>query len=90
MTNTDECAAPECRSRAREGRVCTYHAGAIYAGAPWRQQPFDVIAVDPEHAWRCAHVKVVAISVDEARRLARAELAKEKRDDWSISHVRAA
>ena len=45
--------------------------------------PFRVLAVDPDN-------EVVAISADEAKRLARAELAKAKRDDWSISHVRAA
>lgn len=85
-----KCAAPECRSRAREGRVCGYHGGALYAGAPWRQQPFAVLAVDPENDWRVAELQVVAVSADEAKRLARAELAKAKRDDWSISHVRAA
>jgi hypothetical protein len=91
MTNHDmKCAAPECQSRAREGRVCTYHGGALYAGAPWRQQPFAVIAVDPENDWRIAEVVVSAISADEAKRLARAELAKAKRDDWSIRYVRAA
>jgi hypothetical protein len=57
---------------------------------PKNKHTFAVLAVDPENDWRVAELRVVAISEDEAKHAARAELAKEKRDDWSISCVRAA
>ena len=63
-------------------------------------RPFTVTAVDPTayahaHAGTAGHVRymvieVRAVSTDEARRLARAELAKDRRDDWSVARVRAA
>lgn len=53
-------------------------------------QPFLVIAVDPEAEARCVEVPVDAISADEARRAARRELAKTKRDHWMLTAERAA
>lgn len=85
-----KCAAPECASAARFGNACTYHSSPTYDRASWRQQPFAVIAVDPASEHVCIRVDVRAISADEAKRAARAELALAKRDDWSIRFVSAA
>lgn len=70
---------------------------------PLLPRPFTVTAVDPaayahaqagfaSNASRVRYIvlEVRAVSSDEARRLARAELAKDKRDDWSVARVRAA
>ena len=52
-------------------------------------KPFLVIAADPENEERLARVDVEeALSEDDARWKARAELAKTKRDHWSIRLVR--
>ena len=85
-----KCASPECISRARFGNVCTYHSSSIYDTAPWRQQSYVVVAVDPEREHVAVEVPVRASSEDEAKRAARAELAIAKRDDWSIRLVLAA
>lgn len=54
---------------------------------PMNKRPFVVVAEDPILDWRSAQVTVDAISPDEAKTAARAELAKDKRDEWSITHV---
>lgn len=53
-------------------------------------QPFLVIAVDPETETKCIEVPVDAISADEARRAARAVLARTRRDHWMLTAERAA
>lgn len=51
-------------------------------------RPFVVIATDPLREWRCAQVVVHAISPHEAKVAARAELALDRRDEWSITLVK--
>lgn len=48
---------------------------------------YYVVATDPDADWDTVHVTVRAISRDEARRVARAELAKQKRDHFGIERV---
>jgi hypothetical protein len=48
---------------------------------------YFVIATDPHADWRCDQITVRAISRDEARRVAREQLATVKRDHWSIDLV---
>lgn len=54
-----------------------------------RSKPFAIVAVDSASLLPREILEVHAISADEARRTARAELATRKRDDWSIVSVRA-
>ena len=82
-----KCAAPECISRARFGNACTDHSGSMYDSAPWRQQSYVVVAVDPEREHVAVEVPVRASSEHAAKRAA---LAREKKDDWSIRYVMAA
>jgi hypothetical protein len=48
-----------------------------------RLAPFAVLATSPDET-RSVGFIVRAISSDEARRAARGELAKDRRDDWSV------
>lgn len=55
---------------------------------PLAKVPFIVIAADPDSDWRLHRLDVDATSVDDAKSVARAELAPLKRDHWSIQFVR--
>ena len=84
MNENTECAAPGCRSRARDGHVCTAHHGTIYADRTYAARHFLVFASDPDRNWMCTYFRVRALSATQALDAARAELAKEKREHWSI------
>lgn len=51
---------------------------------------FVVLAVDPDAPWRSQRFDFLVYSAIHAKRLARAELAKDKRDHWSVAALRAA
>jgi hypothetical protein len=92
MTNSDlpgylKCAAPDCRSAARDGHVCTAHHGTLYADRTFAARVFRLTAVDPERPNYQRQFRVRALHLEQAKDAARAELAREKRDDWSISCV---
>ena len=80
-----QCAAPDCISRARDGHVCTAHYGTLYADSSYAALHFVVIATDPERPHVCQMFKVRAFSADRAKVAARGELAKERRDHWSLA-----
>lgn len=82
------CAAPECRSEARDGHVCTYHYGTIYASSTYDAGLFLVVATCPERPNVIQMFQVRAFTATQAKDAARGELAKEKRDHWSITAER--
>lgn len=84
-----KCASPECISEARDGHVCGYHHGTIYADRTFAARTHHVIARDPDREWMCAQFRIKALSVEQAKEAARAELAKAKRDHWSLSTIGA-
>lgn len=48
---------------------------------------YFILAIDPKAVWRNVQVDVRASSRDEAERIARTELVRSHRDDWSIDLV---
>jgi len=58
--------------------------------AQQRSRSFTIVATDPDAEWRCDVVEVQAVSLDEAKRLARTRFAEEHRDHWSLSLLSAA
>jgi hypothetical protein len=83
-----KCAAPECSSEARDGHVCGYHRGTLYADRTFGASTFFVMATDPDAEWRRMQFRVRAMSELQAKAAARGELAKEKRDHWSLTIAR--
>lgn len=83
--NDLKCAAPECRSRARDGHVCGYHQGTLYADRTFDARRFIVIATDPAREWLSCTFVVRALSREQAKGAVRDELAVLRRDDWSLT-----
>lgn len=57
---------------------------------PQTKQRFLIIATDPDAPYRSREVRVDAISPDEAKTVARHELARDKSDHWYVSVWQAA
>lgn len=80
-----KCASPECKSAARDGHVCSYHYGTLYADRTFGARRYVVIATDPEREWMIRmFTDVRATSMEQAKAACRLELAIEKRDHWSL------
>lgn len=78
-----KCAAPTCRSAARDGDVCSFHKGTIFADRTLEARRFRVVAIDPEHRSLRPFI-VRALSPEQAEAAARVELVREGREHWPV------
>lgn len=58
--------------------------------SPPRARSFTIVATDPDVEWRCDVIDVLALSLDDAKRIARARFAEDRRAHWTLSLLTAA